>query len=513
MPMRLRAIRSGVAVAMLGALAASGCGNQPSAPRQPNILLVVWDTVRADRLGAYGYPKETTPNLERWIDEARVFEDCVSPSPWTVPAHASLFTGLLPSDHGAGFEHAWLDDQHDTLAEQLRAAGYQTFLWSANPHVSAVENFTQGFDVAEHPWDADQRERALAIVRQKLVGDRSSELAGVVNQGQAGEWAIKAAGELARERLESWIDARETDRPFFAFLNYMEAHRPLVPPRRLRERVMTPERVERSYQVDRSWLAIWSYSFGLREYSDEELAVMSATYDAAVAELDELLEGVLDGLRSRGLFDDTVVVLVSDHGEMLGEHHMLDHQYALYRPLLQVPLVVRYPKRIAPGRESAPAMSLDLFPTLLELAGLEPPPRMHAQSLLALPAERVRVAEYPSAFRDAFPAVRRAFPDWDPTPWKRGLRALHEDPWKLIWGSDGRHELYDRERDPDESDDLAAERVEEVARLEKRLEGQLRATPREPQQTAPAVSEQHRKMLEALGYAEPSAGSGEQEER
>jgi arylsulfatase A-like enzyme len=509
----LRHICARVAVvAMLGALLLSGCGERPSASRQPNILLVVWDTVRADRLGPYGYRNATTPRLERWVDEARVFEDCVSPSPWTVPSHASIFTGLLPSDHGAGFEHAWLDDQHDTLAEQLRTAGYQTFLWSANPHVSAVENFTQGFEVAEHPWDADQRERALAIVRQKLVGDRSSELGGVVRRGQAGEWAIKAAGELAQERLENWIDAREAERPFFAFLNYMEAHRPLVPPRRFRERVMTPERVEHSYHVDRSWLAIWSYSFGLREYSDEELAVMSGTYDAAIAELDALLDGVLAALRTRGLLDDTVVVLVSDHGEMLGEHHMLDHQYALYRPLLQVPLVIRYPRRFAPGRESAPAMSLDLFPTLLELAGLEPPTRAHAHSLLALPAERVRIAEYPSAFRDAFPAVRRAFPDWDPTPWERALRAIHEDPWKLIWGSDGRHELYDRERDPGESDDLSASRADEVARLEKRLEGKLSATPRQPQQTAPAVSEEHRKMLEALGYAEPSPDPSTPEE-
>jgi arylsulfatase A-like enzyme len=461
--------------------------------------------VRADRLGLYGFQRQTTPNLERWARDARVFENSLAVAGTTVPNHASMFTGLLPSEHGASQTRQWLDDRHQTLAELLHASGYQTYLWAANPNVASPLNLQQGFETEEHPWDPATRRRALEIVREKVAGDRSNRLRRRLARGQANAWAIKAAGELAQEGLEAWLDSREPGKPWFAFLNYMEAHRPYIPPRRYREQTMTPRQVERSYEIDHSWPRIWAYTFGLHEFDAEELAVIAATYEATLLELDALFGRLLDSLRARGALENTVVILTADHGEHLGEQHRLDHQYTLYEAVLRVPLVIHYPSRFAPGRDPRPVLNFDLFPTLLDLSGVAPPPGLasRAVSLLEPRTSRLRLAEYPGVFQKAIHDVRRAHPDWDPQPWQRQLRALTDGRYKLIWGEDGRHELYDLGSDPGERVDLAARESELALEMLSRLETFLASLTPDAggPRPGPEISTEHRQRLEALGYA------------
>src|SRR5207249_977179 len=153
--------------------------------------------------------------------------------------------------------------------------------------------------------------------------DASSELAGRIRAGKPMEgWDIKASGELAERAATTWLERRDPHRPFFVFINYMEAHRPWIPPVDYRRRMMTPDKVTLSYRIDRSWIPLWSYTFRLRDYTDDEIDVMAETYDACLAELDDLFSRLLDGLRSKGLLENTVVVLTADHGEHLGEHHV-----------------------------------------------------------------------------------------------------------------------------------------------------------------------------------------------
>jgi arylsulfatase A-like enzyme len=143
-----------LATAWLAALGLACHAEAPAPPvtaDAPNVIFVVWDTVRADRLSLYGHSRETTPKLDAWAQDALVFEDARATASSTVPTHASLFTGLLPSEHGAHAGHQRLDDRFTTLAELFQGAGYRTFLWASNPHVSRAKNFAQGFDVAEHP--------------------------------------------------------------------------------------------------------------------------------------------------------------------------------------------------------------------------------------------------------------------------------------------------------------------------------------------------------------------------
>jgi len=503
----------------------AGCttGDRPDVPaaqERPNVLWVIWDTVRADRLSLHGYELPTTPFLEQWSRGARVFDNCLSTASSTVPSHASMFTGLLPSEHGAFHTQRMLDDERVTIAELLGDAGYQTFLFAANPHLQEAQGFHQGFDVHEHPWDDQLHARALDIVRGKIdPEDRSSGLPERLKSSNVKQWAIKAAGELAQERLLAWLGQRDHKRPYFAFLNYMEAHTPYIPPRHFREKLHPPELVERSYRIDNSYGTRWAHTFGEYDYSADDLEAMGAAYDAALLELDTLFRELIGGLRESGHLENTVIILSSDHGEHFGEHHLVDHQYSLYDPLLRVPLIVHYPRRFTPDRDSSPVATFDIFPTVLELAGVAAPDTAgsRATSLLRPRASRKRLAEYPAVFEPAIGATLLRYPDWDPAPWKRRLRAFYGERYKLLCSTDGRHELYDLESDPGELDNLWAARPELGANLMDELLA-LSATLRV---AAPGseveLSDEQRRRLEALGYlggssdAEPSStavGSG-----
>ncbi len=489
---------------LLLAVLAHGCSRPPG---PPNVLFIVWDTVRSDHLSLYGYERETTPFLDRWAQDARVFEDCVSPGVITLTSHGSLFTGLPSSEHGTDNGQKWLDDRHVTLAEHLKAVGYRTFLWSANPHVSAAGNFHQGFDLSLHPWDDEFRERAKNIVREKLVdGDVSSRLPQRVLKPQTFKWDIKASGKLAREVLLEWLgqtpSGDEDQRPYFAFLNYMEAHRPRIPPVRLRQRMLSDADVTQSFLIDQSWEAIWGFSFGLADYTEDELRIMTGVYDATLAELDELFSDLIGQLEAGGWLDNTIVVLTSDHGEHLGEHHLLDHQFSVYEPLTRVPLVVHYPERFEPGRDSRPVMSHDIFPTLLELAGLEAgnPRGTGGTSLFSPRPDRPRLTEYLVPFRTAFKSIAKIHPDFDRAPWDTRLHALTLGDQKLI-RSKKEVALYDLEADPEESTDLTATNRQEARRLGEILDRQLAAQkPFKSGMAPPELSPEHARRLQALGY-------------
>jgi arylsulfatase A-like enzyme len=309
-----------------------------------------------------------------------------------------------------------------------------------------------------------------------------------------------AAAPLPQTALLRWLD-REPQRPFFAVLNYMETHQPLIPSQEDREKLMTPEQVTASYRVDRRWNSLWDYTFGVHDYSAEDIELTRLTYDAALLELDRWFDSLLDALRARGDLENTVVVLVGDHGEHLGEKHMLDHQFSVYEPVMRVPLVLWYPSRVRPGREPAPVTNMDLFPTLLELAGVPVPTVSTAVSLLHPASSRVRVGSYQTVTTEILDRTRKRVPSFDTKPFQRTLQAVYRAPWKLILASDGNRKLYDLASDPYEENDLASLRDEVVSSLTGDL-ATLLAAARKPSLVPEAIEidAATRARLEALGY-------------
>ena len=346
-----------------------------SASRQSNVLFVVLDTVRKDRLGPYGHERETTPELTAFAENAAVFEEAVAPAPWTLPVHASLFTGLYPSQHGASQSSPYLDDAV-TLATTLSAAGYDTACYSSNAWITPYTGLTDGFEHQDSFFQAlpgDVLSGPLASVWQ-IVNDNDylRELAAKLVRVGAIVHARLASGEgsdsktpAVIDRTKRFIEGSQSDRGWFAFVNLMDAHLPYAPPRKYRERFapgVDPDDVCQNSK---------EYNAGARDIDDEEWAAIRGLYDAEIRHMDAELGRLFGWLRETGQWEETTVIVAADHGELHGEHGLYGHEFALYDELVNVPLLVNHPALDA-GRYDGLVELLDLYHTVLDVLGVDP---------------------------------------------------------------------------------------------------------------------------------------------
>jgi arylsulfatase A-like enzyme len=337
----------------------------------PDVLLVVVDTLRADAPSFSGAPGAApTPAMDALAKEGTVFTRCRAPSSWTKPSTASLLTGLYPSEHGAlGFESV-LPGEATTLAEVLRAAGWRTAAFADNPFVSPEFGFAQGFDAftGRHPSPLARGTlllRALAQVRLRVAGGAAYSFGPGVDLG-----ADRVLGDAVRFLA---ADAR----PGFAYCHLIEPHFPYTPPPPFdggRRRVDPPH--------SSGILPFDSFP----EIPAADAAIMKANYLGEAQAADAALGRALDALRASGRLDRTLVILTSDHGEEFHEHGGWTHGQSLYEELVRVPLVVRAPAG-GPGagrRVDEPVSLVDLFPTIVDLAGVASSARCSGRSLAPL---------------------------------------------------------------------------------------------------------------------------------
>jgi len=338
--------------------------------KRPNVLVFLVDTLRADHLSAYGYERKTSPQFDRLTKEGALFTRARVASTWTKPSTATILTGLPPSAHGAVEHRQVLPDTAVTLAEVLRSAGYETAAFSDNPFVSPEFGFGQGFD------SYDYRQPSV-FVNGTLLGKALWTLR-VVSLG--GRWVgeklatDRGSPELCRRALE-WIDGRPAGKPWFAYLHAMEPHLPYDPPKPFRGTFSDPAYAGPDHDRPPPYLGFLPFERGTALLDDQRRHLV-ARYDEEILAWDAAFAALVTSLRDRGLLNDTILVVVSDHGEEFFEHGGWTHGHSLYEELVRVPFFIRAPG-IEPKVDDRPVRGADLFPTVISLAGLlypESPP-------------------------------------------------------------------------------------------------------------------------------------------
>ncbi len=453
----------------------------------PNLLLISLDTTRADRLPMYGYERDTAPHLAELAAQGVVFEQAISESSWTLPTHATLFTGLSSGVHGVTDDRYRLGPDHVTLAQILKRAGYRTEAAVSAPYVHPVFGFGRGFDRYEVLLDTIYDEPGYAPDRGR--GDRAwRERERTLDQASH---RTRTSGRLADFGVEALARLAGSG-PFFLFLHFFDPHSDYQP----------PESHWRPFNPD--YAGGWDFSnFYFRKDLDADLPPaaqrqLRALYDGEIHWTDAQVGRVLDALDARGLAENTLVAVVSDHGEEFFEHGGKVHRFTLFDEQLRVPWILRLPGRLpAGGRVGMQVRLIDVLPTLLDLLGQ---PRTQPSMGRSL----VGVARGAEPERD-LPALSLLV--W---PQRYTLRSLRRSEGKLLVHErpDGTTQsiYFDLVRDPGEQQPIQQGRALEEARAELRnllaaeraLRDRLEARAAEVE-----IPEAMQEALEDLGYVWP----------
>jgi|KBSMisStandDraft_5_1062788.scaffolds.fasta_scaffold14015_2 arylsulfatase A-like enzyme len=414
--------------------------------RSPNVLLLVLDTVAALRLSLYGYPQPNTPHLEEWARRGVRFDRAMSTAPWTLPSHASIMTGRWPHELNADWLDP-LDGTYPTLAEVLGSRGYASAGFVANSYCSRAFGLHRGF---QHYEDFP------ATPAQILFSSALGRL--LVPSYRVRFHKVVRRADVINKELLHWLDGRPANRPFFAFLNYMDAHDPYEPEAPFDRQFSNPAsmRLVRGLRHDR-----------VIGWTPAEAQAAQGAYAGAVANLDSRLGALFVELDRRGLLANTIVIVTADHGEEFGEHGVFYHGNSLYQTVARVPLILNWNGHLPAGRTVDTPVSLrDLAATVMDLTGAESAQPFPGRSL----------GRFWKQERQAGPATDTLLMkvSYSPrlprgTPVSRGtMNAVQLGGYRLIVNGDGVEELYqfhdsleqhDLSRDPALADTLAALRA------------------------------------------------------
>jgi len=524
---------------------------------QPDILFIVLDTQRADRLGCYGYATPVSPNLDRLAAQSILFEQAIAPAQWTVPSHASMFTGLYPTAHQVTQSAQRLSPQQPHLVEILQRAGYETVGFCNNPLVGILNNgFKRGFhafynyggaipgrphSASALPWPLNRAAEAytqflrrISYPIQNFFGQSDLAFRLSLNAWLTPLWSRMAnfKGQNARsvQDVVHFLRQREqraSAKPLFLFLNLMETHLPFWPPGEFVDRVAPYFRGSKAARtILRTWnREAYRWAAPLAEPLDGfERQVLSDMYDAEVAYQDDYLGGLFETLENRARRRDTLTVIVADHGDGLGEHNHMGHAFVAYQELVHVPLLLHWPTAWPqPRRVATPVSTRRVFHTILDAAGSLPEDvrafqPLEAQRLTLRHTINGRDPEQSTAYSEIYPplnfvkaiqqrqphlleqyrclALRRAVVRAKP-----GQSAL-----KLIHVDEAAAELFDLHVDPLEADNILAQRPSDATVLDEKVRRMVETAvkQRDTHTTAPAaeldVDEQLMQRLRGLGY-------------
>lgn len=462
----------------------------------PNVLLLVLDTVRARQLGLYGRSHEPMPNLASFAarDETTVFERAYANAPWTVPAHTTLFTGKLPSEHGCHGGSPRLENE-TTIPAELSKQGYHTYAISNNIWISDYFGFDTGFDSFYKQWQLFReakdvghilktKERPRGIAETILEGNPFKN---TIN-GIYGKYLYRrndfGAKRTTKNVLSTVADASD---PWFLFVNYMEGHAPYQP------HVETREYIDESKVELRRLSKLSGRSFdyhtGALSITNSEFESLSSLYDGELRYLDKYLGRLFKGLAEQGELQDSLIIVVGDHGENIGDHDLMAHRFSVHDTVLKVPLLIHYPGGW--DMPNSPATPVDLRDVATELRNVTSgaPPILGEQRGAPIIAEYISTAYTPEARDDDF--------DFSASRFNRRYATAITRDYKLVRDSNGGIKLYKRDGEDYEIDGsvFRDERVEKEL-----LEACSNPQRWEQPDEATEVDKEVAKHLEALGY-------------
>lgn len=416
-------------------------GTPATAPSRPHIVLIDLDTLRRDRLGCYGNPRNLTPRIDAWARHATIFTDCVAAAPWTLPSTVTMLTGLAVHQHRVDRFPEAIAEGLTTVSSTLRGAGYETVGYAEGGFVSGDFGFDQGFDTYDCSRFKDPR------------------------------W---------HDALE-WVRRRRSEHPLFLFLQTYWVHAPYPFDGRFEDATVPYRTNLRGRDIDYPTV-IEPQGRGLLILGDEDRRYVADMYDALVLRLDEFVGTFLDSLNDALGNEPSAVFITSDHGEELLEHGLLGHGQSLFRELLEVPLIVRFPGQTSPAIDHRATTGMDLAPTILALAGL--PCTLPGLSLCGPSAHRMRVSSQ-----------------------SESVHAILSGGWKLISGPvmsprgpSAPLQLYDLGRDPGETTDLSPTLPDTTQHLYKELMSYVRGHAAPPAKPLTHLRTGEVRRLEALGY-------------
>ena len=402
---------------------AHGSASTAAAAGKPNILLITMDTVRADHMSLYGYPRTTTPHLQEFARAANVYTRAIAASDMTLPSHASIFTGVYPGWHGAypslpDFAYGRpLAPHSTTLAGVLRANGYWTAGITANhSFLQASMGLAQGFA----SWNHSMPVHLSVSDRPFYLREGVRSLLSLVMPTSDFEAFFLRASDINHRAFAMIDEARRQRSPFFLFVNYMDAHIPYVPPAPYQNRF--PGRDPHFRPAIEHEALTRAVNAGKAHVSEEEKRDLISQYDGGIAYIDQAIADLLAYLRDSGLYDQTLIAITSDHGEAFGDRDLMQHAVgSVYQDQVHIPLIVKYPGQREPYRSDALVSHVDLMPTLLAAAQCPLPAILQGRDLHSPRGETDPV------FTEARALGQQEYPRL------RGVRrAIFSGSWKLI---------------------------------------------------------------------------------
>ena len=457
-------------------------------PQRPTVVLVTFDTTRADHLSLYGYPVKTTPHLEEFASGATLYTDAMAASDMTLNSHASIFTGVYASWHGAHFVAAnpprvqGLDGKLPTLAGMLSDQGYFTAGVAANTVFFVPDwGLTRGFTFFRSL-------KSLGNNANRVFNLRSSvrPVMALAMPSLDFDMVFRRAADINEDACRI-LDLSQK-RSLFLFVNYMDAHQPYLAPSEFQAAPTKPgARLDRNQQ-DR----VLSEAGQSRGRKSPELTQLIAQYDAGVAYEDHAFGLLIQQLKDHGVYDQSLIIVTSDHGEAFGERGLVQHGVSVYADQTHVPMVIKYPNQRTRAVVSTPVSHVDILPTVLDTLSYSVPSHVVGHSLRDPQglAERQLVAE-------SFPSS-----PYVPAP-GRIERALRSGVMKLVVSNTGKQELYDLSSDTAELHNLYSADVSLAARLEATLREWIGTIPNNPgPRKLTVVERESMRLLKSLGYVQ-----------